>query len=332
MTKKIIIIIIIIFFSIIATFWYYQHSFSTISPAPQKISIGVQNNIASALIAVAVKQGFFKEEGLDVKVSLYQSGKLAAQALFEDKVDIALASENVVMNSSLTRTDFSVFSEVAFTDRGSWIIARRDHGILNPIDLTGKTIGTQKDSAVHFFLSMFLLFNNIGEDEVKLVFYQPEDLPKAFQAGEIDAFSMRDPYISQAKQLIAADKVIEFRDSGIYQQYYDLLAKNIYIINNKEVIIKILKSLIKAEDYIKQYPSIAQMEVNEFLGGSQIDEITNTWSDYNFLVALSQAQILTLESECRWNQKKDSSMINYLDLFNYQILDQLKPEAVTIIH
>ncbi|KKQ40910.1 MAG: ABC-type nitrate/sulfonate/bicarbonate transport system periplasmic component-like protein [Candidatus Magasanikbacteria bacterium GW2011_GWA2_37_8] len=333
MTKKIIFGVILLIVFIIAVYWYYsQSNMPKASPISETIRIGVQDNIASALIGVAGKQGFFTKSGLDVQIVQYQSGKLAAQALFDDKVDVALVSENIVMNNSLNRTNFSIFSEAAFTDRGSWIIARRDHGISQPLNLKGKTIGTQKDSAVHFFLSMFLLFNNINEDEVKLEFYQPEDLPKAFQVGKIDAFSMRDPYIAQAIKLVGADNVVEFKDTRIYKQYYNLIAKNIYILNNKKILEKVLKALIEAEDYIKKYPDTAKSQMSEFLGGNQINEINNTWSDYNFMVGLSQAQILILENEYRWKTKNNVVMPNYLDFFNYQILDKVKPEAITIIY
>ena len=333
MTKKIIFIISLVVIFLVAIFWYFQLSSLPETPSIlQDLKIGIKNNVISSLIIVADKQGFFKDEGLNVDIIQYQSGKLAVQALFRNEVDVAATFENVVVNNSLDRADFSIFTEVATTNKGCWITARSDRGIINPIDLVGKTIGTQKDSAVNYFLDMFLLFNNIKKDEVKIVFYDPKDLPKALQMGEIDAFSMNNPYSAEAKQLLGEDKITEFFDDKIYRQYYDLVAMNSYIIDHKEMLSAILKALIKAEAFAKNNPLDAQKQVIEFYGRDQTENIVNTWSDYDFRVKLTQAQLLDLENEYRWKTNDGGDMPNYSDFVDYDILHEIKPEAVTIIH
>ena len=125
----------------------------------------------------------------------YPSGKLAFQAMLRGEVDVATVADMPLMHHGFSSDGVAVVATVATVDEGAWIVARRDRGIESPADLKGKRIGTQKNSAVHFFLGMFLLANRITADDVEVVFMEATELPGALASGGIDAFSMRNPFI-----------------------------------------------------------------------------------------------------------------------------------------
>ena len=110
----------------------------------EKLRIGIQANTITAIVLVAEGREFFEEQGLDVTIIKYPSGKLALQGLFNDEVDLATAADLPVMSSSFTRDDYSIICTIAYTDNGAWILARNDHGIDNAFGLRGKKIGSYR--------------------------------------------------------------------------------------------------------------------------------------------------------------------------------------------
>ena len=161
------------------------------------LRIGVEQSPLLALVMIAEDQGFFSKQGVDVKVKYYASGKLALNGMFSGEVDLATPAETPIVFSSFERMDFSIVATIGSSDNDPKIVARKDRGIQKPGNLRGKCIATQKASAVHFFLHSFLVRNGLSEKDIKLSFKHPDELVPALAKGEIDAFSMREPYVSR---------------------------------------------------------------------------------------------------------------------------------------
>ncbi len=65
-----------------------------------KVTVGISKSFTSVPVYVAQKKGFFSDEGLDVTLKEYSSGKKATNALLIGEVDIStLADIPVIFNS-----------------------------------------------------------------------------------------------------------------------------------------------------------------------------------------------------------------------------------------
>jgi len=180
----------------------------------EKVTIGITEIIAS-LIIIGQEQGFFSQEGLDVTTKKYPTGKVALDSMFAREVDMAAVAETPIVFKSFEQQDFSIITALGSSGNMLRIIARKDGGILKPADLRGKIIATQKATGLHFFLHLFLIKNGLSENDVRLSFKKPEELVPELVRGEIDAFSFREPFISEAKKLLG-DKAIIFAEPGLY--------------------------------------------------------------------------------------------------------------------
>jgi len=302
--------------------------------APEKISIGIQDNTIVAIVLVAKAKGFFAKEGLDASINRYPSGKLALEAMLKKEVDIATVSDIPIVMESFNRDDFLILSGIAYSDKGIWVIARKDRGINRASDLKGKRIAVQENSAGHFFLSVFLLHNYMLASDVDIVYMQPQDMAQAFINGDIDAFSFRNPYIAQAKAALA-DKTVEFFEPGVYRQTFNLVGNRGFIKEKPEVIKKILKALLKAEALIRDNSEEAEKAVTTQLGKEREKEVIDDWNIYQFDVSLEQSLIITLEDIARWAVKsgltQKKGIPNYLDFIYSEALDGIDPDSVTII-
>jgi NitT/TauT family transport system substrate-binding protein len=303
------------------------------TPAP-KVRIGIQENSITAIVIVAYGKGLFEQQDLDVIIHKYPSGKLALQAMLKGEVDFATVADMPIMSNSFTRDDYLVLSTIASTDSGAWIIARRDHGIAEASDLKGKKIATQKASAVHFFLSMFLLHNRIPESEVDIVYMKAVDLPSALLAGKIDAFSMRNPFIAEASAALGQNGV-ELYEPGVYKQTFNLCARKAFLNANPGLVGKVLKALASAESFISQNRDAAMEVVVGELGLSRSAEVARDWDNFVFALSLDQSLLLTLEDQARWAIRhgltNKTEIPNYMEFLYIDGLATVKPEAVTVI-
>jgi len=299
------------------------------------IRIGIQNNVVCALPLIAARQGLFLREGLDVRIVPYPSGKLAFDAMLAGDVDVAACADIPIVGRSLERGDFAIFATIAWSERGAWITARRDRGIARPADLRGKTVGTQRGSAVHFFLSAFLARHAIPETEVSLVFLPAEDLPAALAGGQIDAFSMRNPFAAQAKALLGGTAV-EFHDTDVYRQTFNLVAWKDALRDRRPVFAALLRALAGAEQRLIHSPGEALAAVTAELGLDREPEVRADWSDYTFVLVLDQSLFVTLEEQAGWYIARDEApgkqIPNYLLYVDTGPMLAVKPSAVSVIH
>lgn len=308
------------------------------APAPAEragIRIGVQNNAVCALIFTARERGFFAAEGLDVALTPYPSGKLALKGMLAGEVDVATVADMPVMRHSFVRDDFAVFAAIADTDSGAWIIARRDRGIRAPEHLRGKTVATQRNSAVHFFLSMFLLRHRIPEDEVDLVFMDAVDLPGALRDGRIDAFSMRNPFIREARQYLGTNAV-EMTGTDLYLQTFNIVTWKRTLKERGRDMQRLLRALLTAEGVLIEREEDAIQATVACLGADREQEVRSDWSRYRYAVRLDQSIFLTLEDQARWAIRLDPGLEpkipNFLRFVDPGPLEAVRPEAVGVVH
>jgi len=300
----------------------------------EEVSIGAARDVINSMIWIAKEKGYFEKEGLDVTLQPYLSGKLALSGMLDNKVQVATSAEVPVMFNLFKKQDFSIFGTVGMSDNEVKIVARRDAGINNPADLKGKRIAAQKNSAVHFFLYRFLIYNDIAESELNISNRHPVELVPALVNATIDAFSMREPFIQQARDNLG-NNIIIFEQPGIYTKTFNLIAHDKFIHDNPETIRKILRAFIRIEQFLKQNRR-KSLEMIAKLHGIDKENLENEWDDYIFELSLYQSLFITLEAEARWAIKTGLTdkvkVPNYLDNIHLNALDELKPQSLTIIH
>jgi ABC-type nitrate/sulfonate/bicarbonate transport system substrate-binding protein len=307
---------------------------NTVSDSNKRVSLGLAMQPTSALAIIAMDRGFFEEEGLMIETRSFPSGKRALhEGLVPGVVDIAISADIPIMLQAFEDTHLSILSAIGVTSDVNTIVARRDAGITVPTDLRGKRIATQKASAVHYFLHLFLRKHTISEQEVISSFMKAEQLPKALVDGTIDAFSMREPYIGEAlKQL--GDKAITFSAPGIYPQTDMVVTRRQFIQNNPEVVKYLVQALLTAERFANDKPEQAAAILARQLGADR-KLIAELWPKLNLSVTLHQPLVLLLESQARWALREglvDGDKVpDYTSYMHLDTLRDLKPEAVTVI-
>lgn len=300
----------------------------------EAVSISLPETPPNWLTIIAVEQGFFSKNGLDVTTKYYPSGKRSLHGMFDGEVDIAATARVPFVFNSFERQDFSIFSAIGYSRNDNQIVARKDSGILKPEDIIGKSLSTQRAAAAHFFLHLFMVQNFILEKVVDISFMNIEKLPVALERGEVDAISTREPFLSEAVNLLG-DNAVVLAEPGLFNKTFVLVAFNDYIKSKPHVIHRVIRAMIQSEEYVKKHPEQVVQVLSRKLELSE-SKIIDILQELKLEVRLDQSLLHGLEDQSRWlvkNKLVDKTTIPYyLDYLYFNALKAVKPERITIIH
>jgi len=303
----------------------------------EKVTLGVETSLLPSAVWVAENKGYFEREGLDLTIKEFDSGRTAlATMLNEGNLDMVTVAQTPVMFNSFDRNDYVIIATMVYSNNDVKILARQDRGIKNPSDLRGKTVGITKGSTGHFFLGLFLIHSGLQLSEIETIDIEASELPQALADGRVDAISTWEPHIWNAKKLLG-ENAVRLQPRGgakIFREDFYFVPNRNFMENNPETLKRFLKAIEKGEEFIQKNKEEAMNIVSQRL---KLDKefVVSIWDDFEFQLILDQAIIITLEDEARWaidNNLTDATEVpNYLDYIYFDALEEIKPEAVTII-
>jgi ABC-type nitrate/sulfonate/bicarbonate transport system substrate-binding protein len=331
-TTGIIILIIALGIAIIFGAWYLQGSPQKYSGPPESVIIGTPPLELSALIYIAQDQNFFADNGLNVTIKNYDSGLYAVNGLIGDEVDIAAASEFILVGKAFKNEKISAIGSIDKYE-SHYIIARKDKGITSLSDLKGKKIGVPRQTAAEFYLGRYLNLHGIRLNEVTLVDQKPQQLTDSITKGDIDAVLIWEPYADTIKNNLGDNAILWPAQSG-QVGYWLIICNNDRIAGQPSTIERFLRSLAQAEKYSVSYPTGAKATVQKKLqyNATFLDKI---WPQNQFALSLDQSLIIAMEDESRWmmnnNLTMNNVMPNYMDYIYRDGLGIVKPGSMNII-
>lgn len=299
-----------------------------------EVRLAVAKQPSSLLMHIALAEGYFKQENLNAIADYYPSGKLAlSDGLLKNKADVATVADVPFISQIHNGKPLVALASMYEEDDVNRIVARKDSGIVELKDLQGKRLATQQSSAVHYFAHLTLLEHGIT-DHSPLLFMAATDLPQALADNKIDAFSMREPFVSQARQLLGDENVRIFAQPGLYIQNELLVSSADYIAQHEEVIRRLLLGLKKASDLVKNDPQNAKRIAANALGISS-KEVEAIWPGFVLRLEFNQSVLLKFERIRSWLRTSlgdECQMSGHLlDHINEHFLKEIEPNQVTII-
>lgn len=167
------------------------------------ITVGVMPIVDVAAIYVGVDQGFFEEEGLDVKLELAQGGAAIVPAVvsgeyqfgFSNVTSLLLGVSNGVPIEAVTAANFTTGTD---PDIGA-VVVPEGSDISTAADLAGKTVAVNTlnnigDSTVRNAVE------KAGGDPAGIKFTEMgfPDMPAAIASDQVDAAWILEPHLTRA--------------------------------------------------------------------------------------------------------------------------------------
>ncbi|MDO7904961.1 ABC transporter substrate-binding protein [Paenibacillus sp. JX-17] len=219
-----------------------------------KVKLGeVARTVFYAPQYVALSQGMFKEEGLDVELTTTPGGDKAMTALLSNQSDIALigAETSIYVYQQGAEDPVINFAQLTQTD-GTFLFARDGIGTFEWDQLKGKEfLGQRKGGMPQMAGEFTLKKHNIDpQKDIKLV--QNIDfanIASAFASGTGQYVQLFEPQASIFEKEGRGKVVASFGVESGRLPYTVYMAKQSYISKNKDTIRKFTAAIQKAQDW-----------------------------------------------------------------------------------
>ncbi|RKR93190.1 sulfonate transport system substrate-binding protein [Micromonospora pisi] len=132
--------------------------------------------------------------------SLFESGPALTEAFKADAIDIGQVGEAPPIFAAAAKIPFKIIGTSAEIPEGEAVLVKEGSGISTFADLKGRTVALNKGSNVHWLLVRLLAANNMTLDDIKVKYLKPAEGRPAFDAGQVDAWIIWDPYFALAEQ------------------------------------------------------------------------------------------------------------------------------------
>lgn len=165
------------------------------------LKIGYQK--ASVTLALARANGSFEAKlaplGYDVSWAEFPSGPPLLEALNAEAVNFGFTGEPPMIFAQAAGSPIVYVAATNPSPRGVAILQPRDGKLRSVADLAGKTVAVAKGSSAHYLLVAALADAGVPYASVNKAFLQPADARAALSAGQVDAWSIWDPFYAAAE-------------------------------------------------------------------------------------------------------------------------------------
>ncbi|WP_418909808.1 ABC transporter substrate-binding protein [Bacillus pinisoli] len=224
----------------------------------QKVRVGeVTHSIFYAPQYVALTEGFFEEEGLEVELQGTFGGDKTMTALLSDGIDIALVgSETSIYVYAQGATDPVInFAQLTQTD-GTFLVSREKIDNFSWDQLKGSTFLGQRKGGMPQMVGEFVLKKNGINPQQDLELIQNiefANIANAFASGTGDFVQLFEPTASIFEQEGKGHIIASFGKESGHVPYTTFMTKQSYLDENKETIEKFTRAIYKAQQWVESH-------------------------------------------------------------------------------
>lgn len=247
----------------------------------EKVEIGYSALRISLPVFVAQEKGYFKDAGLDVKLTRFDTAQPLMGALAGGSIDIAgYTALPITYNAMLRSKKNLLFLSGMIEDQkhriSYFIVPKNTPKTFTIKDLKGKKIGILPTVAYKAWASEILKANSLDpEKDVELIQIAPALSPSALESGQVDALFTNDPAATTTIQKgigrLLSDTVEVPYYLGDPFLFGSFNISKAYADEHPEVVEKIKVALNKAIDFVNEHPQEAKKLMVPYLHESQKD-------------------------------------------------------------
>jgi NitT/TauT family transport system substrate-binding protein len=221
---------------------------------PLQLRIAVHTQVVGAPDVIAIRQGYFKQEGLEVEWRRFALGKEGRDAMIAGALDVNSTAPTpflIGLDKAVPATAIAVNSYFCGTNH---VVVRKESDINSPAQLKGKRIGLPKGTITEYVLLSRLLPAyglKAGDYEVASIPDAKDRIPSLI-AKAIDAATLADPFVAAAEHEGIVRSIENFCK-------YDPLpflvtATNKVVKDKPEAVVAYLRGWLRAVKLLKEEP------------------------------------------------------------------------------
>jgi ABC-type nitrate/sulfonate/bicarbonate transport system substrate-binding protein len=226
-------------------------------PRSLKIRLGVHTQLMGVPDVIAIRQGYFKQEGLEVDWRRFALGKEGRDAMIAGAIDVTSTATTpflIGLDKGVPYTAVAVNSIFCGTNH---IVVRKDSDINNVGQLKGKRIGIPKGTVTEFiFLSKVVPSYGLKPGDVETPnIPDAKDRIPSLLAKAIDAATVADPFVAIAEHEGLVRVIDNFCKYD--QMPFMLTVTNKILKEQPDAVVAYLRGWLRAVKLLKEEPEKA---------------------------------------------------------------------------
>ena len=285
---------------------------------------------------VAITEGFFEEEGLEIDLSTGQGADKTMQQLLSGNVDIGFSGpEQVVYIYNQGREDYPVvFGQLTQKD-GSFLVGREAEKNFEWTSLKGKELIGGRPGGIPEMALEYVLKQNGLDPSTDVNMVTNIDFTAtsgAFKSGTGDYVALFEPTATMLENDGGGNIVASVGESAGNIAYTCFYTTKSYMDENPEVLQKFTNAIYKGQQWVKEHTSdeIAESIVSYFPGTDE-KVIAQVIDNYKSIDAYSENPVVSEDGLNRLMdiiQSYDSSLIQTRPDFNTIVNNDFANEAI----
>lgn len=301
--KKLIIGFIAVILIALSVFFIYNNNFKKeVTSDLTTIQLNeVTRSIFYAPQYVAIANGFFEEEGLNIEITTGQGADKVMTAILAGQSDIGLCGpEAAIYVYNEGKEDYvEVFAQLTQKD-GSFLVSKEPTDNFSWTDLVGKTVIPGRKGGVPYMTLEYVLKQNginpqtdlILDDSIKF-----DLMAGAFTGGDAEYVTLFEPTASMTQDAGKGYVVASVGEAAGEVPYTAYCAKKSYIETNPEIIEGFTRAIYKGEQWVKEHTALEVAEkIQEFFPDTTIESLENSVQKYKDIDAWKQDPVLKEEA------------------------------------
>lgn len=252
---------------------------------------------------VAIEQGFFEEEGLEVDLQTTWGGDKTMTALLSDHADIALVgSETSIYVYGQEASDLVInFAQLTQTD-GTFLVSKNPHDDFTWEDIKGKQFLGQREGGMPQMVGEYVIKENGMDPHLDLELDQHIDfanIPGAFASGDYEYVQLFEPTASMLEAEGEGHVIASFGEESGTIPYTVYMAKESYLEDNKDIVSRFTKAIYEAQQWVEDASSeeIAEV-VQPYFEDTSLEMLATSIERYKEQGSFATDPLLT---EDAWN-------------------------------
>lgn len=234
---------------------------------------------------VAISQGFFKEEGLEIELVTGGGADKVMTAVLADQSDIGFAGpEASIYVYNEGKTDYTqVFAGLTKKD-GSFLVSKTNNPDFKWTDLKGKTIIPGRKGGVPYMTLEYVIKQNgmnpasdmILDDSIKF-----DLMAGAFTGGDAEYVTLFEPTASMTQDAGKGYIVASVGEAAGDIPYTAYFAKKSYIEENEDIIEKFIRAIYKGQQWTQSHTDREVAEaIVDFFPDTDLDLLEKVMARY----------------------------------------------------
>ena len=250
---------------------------------------------------VAIANGYFEEEGLELEITTGQGADKVMTAILAGQSDIGLCGpEAAIYVYNEGKEDYAqVFAQLTQKD-GSLLVSKEPFENFKWEDVKGKTVIPGRKGGVPYMTFEYVLKQNgiNPETDVNLDDSIKFDLMAgAFTGGEAEFVTLFEPTASMTEDAGKGYVVASVGEAAGEVPYTAYCAKKSYIEENSEIIEGFTRAIYKGEQFVEQHSANEIAEIIQyFFPDTTVDSLTKSVQTYKDIDAWKENPILKEEA------------------------------------